>query len=106
MDLPKPVQEHLKLLFVKSRFPAFLFITHDGNLSDWGGYCDRYGLTKLIRDKPAGDQVDFVESMVTVHGYINRWHQEIQVFYLGKNKKSKKSHFFRDSHGIIVYLVS
>jgi hypothetical protein len=47
-----------------------------------------------------------VGSFVTVHGYINRWHQEIQVFYLGKNKKSKKSHFFRDSHGIIVYLVS
>ena len=70
MDLPEPVQEHLKLLFVKSRFPAFLFIARDGNLADWGGYCDRYGMDNLNKDKPAGDQVDFIESMLPLN---NEW---------------------------------
>jgi len=69
MSLPGPVQEHLKSLFVRSRFPAFLFVAHDGNLVDWGGYCDRYGLNKLRSGVPAGDQVDFVESMLPLSGH-------------------------------------
>jgi len=69
MDLPEPVQEHLKSLFVRSRFPAFIFIAHNGNLVDWGGYCDRYGLTKLRSGKPAGEQIDFIESMLPLNGH-------------------------------------
>lgn len=69
MDLPNPVQEYLKSLFIRSRFPAFLFIAHDGNLVDWGGCCDRYGLNKLTSGIPAEDQVDFIAAMLPLEGH-------------------------------------
>ena len=37
MELPEPIGEHLKSLFVRSQFPAYLFVSHDGVLLEWGG---------------------------------------------------------------------
>jgi transcriptional regulator with PAS, ATPase and Fis domain len=64
VELPKPIQEHMKSLFVRSQFPAYLFVSKDGMLAEWGGFCDRYGLVSLERGKPVGEQIDFLESML------------------------------------------
>ncbi len=69
MDLPVPIQEHLKTLFVRSQFPAFFFVKHDGILLEWGGECARYGLTNLENGKPACDQLDFLEAMLPLNGH-------------------------------------
>ncbi|MBT3191713.1 MAG: sigma 54-interacting transcriptional regulator [Verrucomicrobia bacterium] len=64
MELPEPIGEHLKSLFVRSQFPAYLFVSHDGVLLEWGGGCDRYGLTPLESGVLASDQIDFLEGML------------------------------------------
>jgi len=69
MSLPDPVQEHLKSIFVRSRFPAYLFVADNGNLVDWGGYCERYGLENLKKNILAADQVDFIAAMLPLDGH-------------------------------------
>ncbi len=68
IDLPEPVQEHLKSLFVRSQFPAYFHVAHDGTLLERGGACDRYGLRGLECGKSAGDQLDFLAAMLPLDG--------------------------------------
>ena len=68
-DLPGPIQEHLKSLFVRSQFPAYFHVAHDGALLEWGGACDRYGMVGLTEGKPAGEQIDFLEAMLPLDGH-------------------------------------
>jgi sigma-54 dependent transcriptional regulator, acetoin dehydrogenase operon transcriptional activator AcoR len=68
MDLPAPIEQHLRSLFVRSQFPAYVFVAEDGVLVEWGGYCDRYGLASLEAGKPVGDQIDFLEGMLPLDG--------------------------------------
>ncbi len=70
MDLPAPIGEHLRSLFVRSQFPAYFFVSHDGILVEWGGDCDRYGMTPFESGALACDQIDFLEGMLPLDG---RW---------------------------------
>ncbi len=68
MDLPVPIQEHLRSLFVRRQFPAYLLVSRDGVLRETGGHCDRYGLGGLQCGESAADQVDFLEAMLPLEG--------------------------------------
>lgn len=58
MNLPEPVHKQIRELCVGVRSPAFLSVDGEGNLLEWGGCCDRYGLRELHRGTSAADQVD------------------------------------------------
>ncbi len=67
-ELPLPVQEYLRTLFVRSQYPAYLFVDQSGILISCGGECDRFGLSGLQCGQPAANQIDFIEGMLPLNG--------------------------------------
>jgi len=68
VQLPDVILHRIEDICVQRRFPAFLRVTADGNLAEWGGACERYGLASLQRGLPVAEQVDFLEGMLPLNG--------------------------------------
>jgi hypothetical protein len=45
---------------------TYLYIDKHGNLINWGGYPQHYGLTDLTIGKPAIEQLSFLDGMLTL----------------------------------------
>ncbi len=58
--LPHAVEQHLKVICVECRFPAYLQVDASGTLVGWGGSCERYGLRDLRAGTPASDSLDLL----------------------------------------------
>jgi len=67
-EFPHPVLDQLQHLCVRDRSPAFVLVGHDGKLKDWGGFCENYGLTSLVRGESAADQIDCLAGILPVSG--------------------------------------
>lgn len=63
-DLPPTVLVYLNELNLKSQSPAWMMISADGTLSQWGGHLDYYGISGLQRDLPATAQLPFLEGLL------------------------------------------
>ncbi len=66
--LPHPIAEFLLTSAGLDRSPAFLQVSADGRLVDWGGHVDIYGLAGLERGRPAADQVAVLQGLVPTIG--------------------------------------
>jgi class 3 adenylate cyclase len=64
LSLPVPVLNYLFDTTIAKRAPAYLFVSKDGYLKDWGGTLDRYGITDLQRGEGISHQVFFLEGLL------------------------------------------
>jgi hypothetical protein len=67
-ELPRPIAEFLFTSMGLDRSPAYLEVSADGGLVDWGGPVERYGLTGLERGSPAADQVVVLRGLLPAVG--------------------------------------
>lgn len=63
-DLPPTVLVYLNELNLKSQSPAWLLVSDDGRLTQWGGHLAYYGITGLQHDAPAAEQLRFLAGML------------------------------------------
>ncbi len=61
---PHPLEQHLKVVCVGCRFPAYLQTDAEGKLLSWGGPCERYGLSGLRVGAAAADCVDLLTGLL------------------------------------------
>jgi len=68
IKLPESLRVHLEHICIESRSPAFVLISKDGSLLDWGGPCGEYGLTSLKKGLPLKEQADVFEGVLPLKG--------------------------------------
>lgn len=67
-SLPHPILDQLQKLCVRDRSPAYVLVAPGGELLDWGGFCENYGLAALAKGSPATDQVYCLEGLLPLGG--------------------------------------
>ncbi|NJO41369.1 MAG: adenylate/guanylate cyclase domain-containing protein [Cyanobacteria bacterium CRU_2_1] len=67
LTLPAPVLNYLFTTTIANRSPAYLFISKDGHLQDWGGKLSTYGVTNLQRGEAINSQVFFLEGLLPLN---------------------------------------
>lgn len=68
LALPAPVLDYLFTTTIANRSPAYLFISKDGYLRDWGGQLSMYGISNLHRGETVSSQVCFLEGLLPLNG--------------------------------------
>jgi PAS domain S-box-containing protein len=64
LNQPVQISDFLLNLVADTRSPAYLLVKEDGQLMDWGGDLNVYGIKDLRKEMPAGMQVFFLEGML------------------------------------------
>lgn len=64
LSLPTSVLNYLYTLILKDRSPAYLLVSKQGHLIDWGGELNIYGVSGLQRGEEIGQQVFFLEGLL------------------------------------------
>jgi PAS domain S-box-containing protein len=63
-DLPAPVSEFIDALTEDLLAPAYLLVTNEGGLTEWGGALESYGITGLEKDVQVGDHLAFLVGLL------------------------------------------
>lgn len=63
-ELPTAILDYIYFSFVAERWPAYILVSENGCLVDWGGHLERYGITRLQKGEPIGGQVDFLDGLL------------------------------------------
>lgn len=66
--LPAPILSYLFTTTIANRAPAYLLISKDGHLQDWGGQLNTYGISNLHREATVSSQVFFLEGLLPLDG--------------------------------------
>ncbi|HEY3382530.1 MAG TPA: PAS domain S-box protein [Vicinamibacterales bacterium] len=64
IELPRPVIDYLVDAVALDRSPAYLEVSREGTLVDWGGAVDTYGLRHLVRGARVEEQVVSLEGLL------------------------------------------
>jgi signal transduction histidine kinase/CheY-like chemotaxis protein len=72
--IPVSIAKYIRSMWMAEMIITYLHIDKHGNLVDWGGYPQHYGLTDLTAGKSATEQINFLE------GLLNISHTEILEF--------------------------
>jgi signal transduction histidine kinase len=64
--IPLSIAKYLRSIWMAERIMTYLHIDKHGDLVDWGGYPEHYGLTQLIAKQPAIEQIDFLDGMLNI----------------------------------------
>ena len=63
-DLPGPIREFIDALTDDLLAPAFMLVSDDGGLIDWGGALSSYGISGLEENMQVGNQVPFLVGLL------------------------------------------
>lgn len=63
-DLPGPIREFIDALTDDLLAPAFMLVSDDGGLIDWGGSLPSYGISDLKENTQIGDHVAFLVGLL------------------------------------------
>lgn len=63
-ELPTPVRDFILTVTADTRSPAYLRVDGAGQLTDWGGEIETYGLSNLQKDVNAGERVFFIAGLL------------------------------------------
>ncbi|MEB3179202.1 MAG: hypothetical protein VKL59_09260 [Nostocaceae cyanobacterium] len=69
LDIPAPVVAYIINLMLESRSLAYMLISKDGCLADWGGKLTAYGITNLHKGENIGQQVFFLEGLLPLDNH-------------------------------------
>jgi signal transduction histidine kinase len=64
--IPLSIAKHIRSIWMAEMIMTYLYIDKHGNLMDWGGYPQHYGLTNLTTGKPATEGMGFLEGLLEV----------------------------------------
>jgi len=64
--IPLSIAKYVRSMWMAETIMTYLHIDEQGNLLDWGGYPQHYGLTDLTTGEPAIEQVNFLDGMLNV----------------------------------------
>jgi transcriptional regulator with PAS, ATPase and Fis domain len=67
VDIPAPVANKLNALCVDARHPGYVCVKNDRAVQ-FGGDLARYGIKTIDGEKPIGDQIDYLESLLPLNG--------------------------------------
>lgn len=68
LNIPSPVLDYIHSITVENRSLAYLLVSRDGCLSNWGGNLTAYGITNLQKGEYVGEQVCFLEGLLPLDG--------------------------------------
>lgn len=68
MGLPPPVREFIDILNEDSLVPAYLLVNDAGDLLEWGGGFDSYGITGLQAGLNTGEHIAFLSGVLPLEG--------------------------------------
>lgn len=68
MEVPGPVSARLQDACIDPRYPAFLRTDSGGEILEWGGDLQRYGIPDPAAGMPAGELLDVLEGLVPGRG--------------------------------------
>lgn len=63
-DLPVGIFSYLNHLAAVERLPAYLLTNNEGQVLNWGGKLEAYGISNLRAGEPVGGQVFFLEGLL------------------------------------------
>ena len=63
-EFPAPVRDFMLALTEDRRSPAYMLVTDEGGLSEWGGDLASYDITGLEKGVDVGDHVPFLQGML------------------------------------------
>jgi signal transduction histidine kinase/ActR/RegA family two-component response regulator len=72
--IPFSIIKYVRFLWMSEKVITYLHIDAQGNLVDWGGYPNYYGLLNLVKGKSATEQISFLEGLLPVN------HTEVMQF--------------------------
>ena len=65
-ELPLPIRDFILSLTDEMLSPAYLLVTEDGRLIEWGGDLESYGLKELEKDMDVSEQVPFLVGVLPI----------------------------------------
>ena len=65
-DLPLPIREFILSLTDEMLSPAYLLVTENGRLIEWGGDIESYGLLELEKDLDVGEHISFLVGVMPI----------------------------------------
>lgn len=63
-DLPAPIRDFIYALTEDTLAPAYLLVTDEDRLSDWGGDLESYGITGLEKNMQVADHLAFLAGVL------------------------------------------
>ncbi len=64
--IPFSIIKYVRFLWMSEKVITYLHIDAQGNLVDWGGHPNYYGLFNLVKGKSATEQISFLEGLLPV----------------------------------------
>lgn len=64
VSLPLPIINYLLEMTIQTHSPAYLLVSKEGYLQDWGGDLSIYGISNLQRGEMARHQIFFLEGLL------------------------------------------
>jgi PAS domain S-box-containing protein len=65
-DLPRPIREFIDALTDDLLAPAFMLVSDEGRLIDWGGALSSYGISSLEENMQVDNQIPFLVGLLPV----------------------------------------
>jgi len=65
MAIPLSITKYIRSMWMAETIITYLHVDKQGNLQSWGGHPRHYGLSNLIADRPATEQLYFLEGLLT-----------------------------------------
>lgn len=65
-DLPLPIRDFILSLTDEMLSPAYLLVTENGRLIEWGGDLESYGLKELEKDLDVSDHISFLVGVLPI----------------------------------------
>jgi hypothetical protein len=63
-DLPAAIRDFIHTLTEDTLAPAYLLVTDEGRLAEWGGELESYGITRLEKNVQVGDRLAFLAGVL------------------------------------------
>ena len=63
-ELPLPIREFILELTEDKRSPAYLLVSGENTLSEWGGDCTAYGISDLEKNMDVGEHISFLQGLL------------------------------------------
>jgi class 3 adenylate cyclase len=69
IDFPSPIVDYIQKVIIEIRSPAYLLIAKDGQLLEWGGNLETYGIINLEKGQIIETKVVFLEGLLPVDSF-------------------------------------
>jgi signal transduction histidine kinase len=96
--IPLSIAKYVRSMWMAETIMTYLHIDEQGNLIDWGGYPQHYGLTDLTTGESAIEQVNFLDGMLNVP------HTQVLRFIRVGGERSAHVHIIPHEKGVWVLI--